>query len=90
MSFSKRLERNIIKLEHNIEKEHTNIKELKHKLEQHKITKATYNVKRNHIEEKIRSMDSRMRTLQGGLVKEKRHLEEKAHEKQNKHTPKSN
>ena len=51
------------------------------KCESHKITKAEFNIKRRRIEEKIRAMDSRMRVLQGGIAKEKRHLEEKTEEK---------
>jgi chromosome segregation ATPase len=76
-----RLERNIAKLEKSIEKDHEKIDELRTKCESHKITKAEFNVKRIHIEEKIRAMDSRMRVLQGGIAKEKRHLEEKTEEK---------
>lgn len=81
MSLVGRLERNIAKLEKSIEKDHGKIDELRTKCESHKIIKAEFNVKRRHIEEKIRAMDSRMRVLQGGIAKEKRHLEEKTEEK---------
>ncbi len=84
MSFARKLERNILNLEKNIEKDHDKIDELRAKCESHKITKAEFNVKKRHIEEKIRAMDSRMRVLQGGIAKEKRHLEEKAEEKHRK------
>ena len=46
------------------------------------IGPANKNVKK--IEEKIRAMDARMRVLQGGLTKEKRHQEEQAEEKKKK------
>jgi hypothetical protein len=81
MSFVGRLEGNIEKLKKNIEKEYGKIDKLHEKCENHTITKAEFNHKKQHIEDKIRTMDSRMRVLQGGLTKEKRHLEEKAEEK---------
>ena len=59
------------------------------KCENHKIAKAEFNVKKSHIDEKIRAMDSRMRVLQGGVTKEKRHLEEKAEEKRKKEEKKA-
>ncbi len=37
-----------------------------------------------NIEVKIRTMDSRMRVLQGGLTREKRHKDELAEEKKKK------
>ena len=81
MSLAGRLERNIVKLKKNIEKDHEKIDEIGAKCESHNITRGKFSVKRKHIEEKIRAMDSRMRVLQGGIAKDKRHLEEKAEEK---------
>ena len=40
--------------------------------------------KKKKIEEIIRALDSRMRVLQGGITKEKRHQEELAEEKKKK------
>ena len=84
MSFEKRLERAIAKKEREIEKEKQKIEMLHDKLDAHKITRAEFNIKKKKIEEKIRFMDSRMRTLQGGLAKERRHQEELAEEKEKK------
>jgi len=84
MSFEKRLEKAIEKKEKEIEKEKQRIQLLHDKLDAHKITRAEYNIKKKKIEEKIRFMDSRMRTLQGGLAKERRHQEERAEEKERK------
>ncbi len=84
MGFIKRLERNIAKKEKAIEVEKRKIEELKDKCDSHSITRAEYKIKKNHIEEKIRSMNSRMRVLQGGITKEKKHLEEKEKEKMKK------
>ena len=78
MSFLGRLERNIKKLERNIEKKQKQIENLYDKLESKKITGGEFTIKKKHIEGKIRAMDSRMRVLKGGLVREKHHLEEKA------------
>ncbi|GAH81588.1 unnamed protein product [marine sediment metagenome] len=80
MGFIKRLERNIAKKEKAIEAEKRKIEDLKDKCDSHSITRAEYKIKKNHIEEKIRSMNSRMRVLQGGITKEKKHLEEKEKE----------
>ena len=84
MSFIKRLERNIAKKEKAIEAEKRKIEELKDKCDSHSITRADYKIKKNRIEEKIRSMNSRVRVLQGGITKEKKHLEEKEKEKMRK------
>jgi len=84
MSFIKRLERNIAKKEKVIETEKRKIEELKDKCDSHSITRAEYKIKKNRIEEKIRSLNSRMRVLQGGITKEKKHLEEKEKEKMRK------
>ena len=59
-------------LKKNIEKESEKIEKLREKYENHKITKGELNVKKIHIEEKIRVMDSHMRVLQGGMAKMKR------------------
>lgn len=80
MSFEQRLEKSIAKKEKAIEKEEQKIDALKEKLDSGKITRAKYNIEKKKIEAKIRAMSSRMRVLQGGLAKEKRHqieLEEK-------------
>jgi len=84
MSFEKRLEKSIAKKEKAIEKEHQRIGTLKEKMDSGKITRAEYNIKKKKVEEKIRVMSSRMRVLQGGLTKEKRHQIELAEEKRKK------
>ena len=84
MSFIKRLEKNIARKEKEIEGEKSKIQLLEEKLNDHKITRAEYNIKKNKIEEKIRALSSRMRVLQGGMAKEKRHQEELAEEKKKK------
>jgi hypothetical protein len=84
MSFIRRLERGIEKKEKSKEKEKIKILELKEKLDKHIITRAEYNLKKKKIEEKIRSIDSRIRVLQGGITKEKKHQEEIQKEKQKK------
>ncbi|PNX46233.1 MAG: hypothetical protein BV457_07065 [Thermoplasmata archaeon M9B1D] len=82
MSFEKRLEKAIEKKEKEIEKEKQRITLLQSKLDSGKITRAEFNIKRKRIEEKIRALDSRMRVLQGGLTREKRHQEELVEKKQ--------
>jgi hypothetical protein len=77
MSFINRLEKNIIKKEKAIEKEKLNLSDLKDKLDSNELTRAKYNLKKSKIENKIRIMNSRMRTLKGMMIKEKKHLEEK-------------
>jgi len=89
MSFVGRLNREIAKLEKHIEKEKMQIENLHDKLENKKITGGEFNIKKKKIEEKIRSMDSRIRILHGGIAKEKRHLEEKTEEKHREKEEKS-
>ena len=80
MSFEKRLHKAIDKKEKQIDRERQRIEALRVKLDAHKITRAEFNIKKMRIEEKIKSMNSRMRVLQGGLTREKRHQEELAEE----------
>ena len=80
----KRLERSIEKKEKEIEREKTKIAHLQQKLDAGKITRGEFNIKKKHIEEKIRAMDSRIRVLQGGMAREKRHQEEREEEKKKK------
>ena len=82
MGFVERLERNIAKLEKRIEKEQMKIEQLHQKCEAKKITKADFNIKKQQHETKIHAMGSRMRVLQGGVTKEKKHIEERAKEKE--------
>ena len=84
MSFETRLKKGIAKKEAEIEKERQKIDVLKEKLDSGKITRAEFNIKKKHHEEIIKAMSSRMRTLQGGLTREKRHQEEKAEKKKEK------
>jgi len=84
MSFEKRLEKAIAKKEKEMERENQRIGMLKDKMDSGKITRAEYNIKKNKIEQKIRAMSSRMRVLQGGLTKERRHQEELAEKKRKK------
>jgi len=73
----RRLERNIEKLEEKIVKEQLKIEDLLIKCDSKKITKADYNIKREHIEEKIHVMKSEIGGLHGDVAKTKRRLEEK-------------
>ena len=84
MGFKERLERNIAKLEKRIEKEEIRITNLQLKCDSRKITKADFTIKKKLIEERINGMKSRIRILQGGIVREKQHQEEKAEEKKKK------
>jgi len=84
MGFIQRLERNMAKLEKQIEKEHTRIAELEAKCDNKKITKADFSIKKRQHEERIHAWSSRIRVLQGGIVREKQHQEEKAEEKKKK------
>ncbi len=84
MAFMDRLERNIAKLEKRIEREQMRVTKLEEKCEAKKITKADYNIKRRECDERIRGWTSRISTLKGGMVREKKHLEEKQEEKDKK------
>jgi len=84
MAFIDRLHKNIQKLEKRKEKEKGKIDMLKQKCDAKQITKADFNIKKKKIDEKIHGIDSRMRVLQGGLTREKKHQEEKAEEKRKK------
>jgi hypothetical protein len=84
MGFIERMEKSIAKLEKRIEKEEMRIARLTEKCESKKITKADFTIKKRIIEERMNGMKSRMRVLQGGIVREKQHQEEKAEEKEKK------
>jgi hypothetical protein len=84
MSFEKRLNKAIAKKEKQMEKEKQKINILEEKLDSGKITRAQFNIKRKHHEEIIKAMSSRMRVLQGGVTRERRHQEEKAEKKKEK------
>ncbi len=84
MTFIERLEKNITKLEKKIEKEQLKIAALEEKCDSKKITKAEFNLKKRHHDEHIHAMSARIRVLQGGIVREKQHIEERAEEKEKK------
>jgi chromosome segregation ATPase len=84
MGFIERLERNIAKLEKKIEKEEQKIAQLEAKCDGKKITKAEFNIKRKRHDDQIHAWSSRIRVLQGGIVREKQHIEEKEEEKEKK------
>jgi hypothetical protein len=84
MGFIERLERNIAKLEKKMEKEQIKIDQLEAKCESKKITKAEFNIKRKRHDDQIHAWSARIRVLQGGIVREKQHIEEKAEEKEKK------
>jgi hypothetical protein len=84
MGFIERLEKNITKLETKIEKEQMKIAQLEAKCESKKITKAEFFLKKRHHDEHIHAMSARIRVLQGGIVREKQHIEERAEEKEKK------
>ena len=50
---------------------------MKNKLNSNELTRATYNIKKGKIENKIRTLDARIRTLKGMVIKEKKIMEEK-------------
>ncbi|MCJ2513778.1 MAG: hypothetical protein LN408_04990 [Candidatus Thermoplasmatota archaeon] len=77
MSFINRLEKNITKRGKTIEKENEKLTDLKNKLNSNELTRATYNIKKGKIENKIRILDARIRTLKGMVIKEKKIIEEK-------------
>ena len=84
MSFIDRLQKNINKLEKRIEREQQKIENLHQKCDNKQITKADYSLKKKRIEEKIHAMNSRIRVLQGGMTREKKHIAEKQEEKRKK------
>jgi hypothetical protein len=84
MGFIDRLERNIAKLGKKIEKEQTKIAQLEAKCESKKISKAEFNLKKRHHDEQIHAWSARIRVLQGGIVREKQHIEERTEEKEKK------
>lgn len=84
MGFIDRLEKNIAKLEKKIEKEEMRIAQLEAKCEGKKITKAEFCLKKRHHDERVHAYSARIRVLQGGIVREKQHIEEKAEEKEKK------
>ena len=84
MGFVERLQKNINKLEKRIEREQKKIESLHQRCESKQITKAEYSLKKKRIEEKIHAMNSRIRVLQGGMAREKKHIEERAEEKRKK------
>lgn len=84
MGFIDRLEKNITKLEKKIEKEEMRIAQLEAKCEGKKITKAEFCLKKRHHDERVHAYSARIRVLQGGIVREKQHIEEKAEEKEKK------
>jgi hypothetical protein len=84
MGFIERLEKNITKLQTNIEKEQMKIAQLEEKCDSKKITKAEFCLKKRHHDEHIRAMNTRIRVLQGGIVRENEHIKERAEEKEKK------
>ncbi|DAC71974.1 MAG TPA: hypothetical protein DSN98_07660 [Thermoplasmata archaeon] len=78
------MEKNIAKLEKRIEKEELKIVALEARCESKKITKAEFNLKKRRHDEHIHAWSSRIRVLQGGIVREKQHIEERAEEKEKK------
>ena len=80
--FIKRLEKNIARCEKEIEKLNEKISELQKKCEDHKITKAGFNIKKGKYEERIHGLNSRIRVLRGGIAREKRKEEEKQEKKE--------
>ena len=82
MGFIERLEKNIVKLQKKIEREELKIAQLSAKCDGKKITKAEFVLKKRAHEEHIHAWSSRVRVLQGGIVREKQHQKDKAEEKQ--------
>jgi len=84
MGFIERLEKNIEKLEKKMEKEQLKIVALEARCESKKITKAEFILKKRRHDEQIHAWSARIRVLQGGIVRENKHIEEKAEEKEKK------
>jgi hypothetical protein len=84
MGFIERLERNIAKLEKKMDKEEMKIAQLEAKCDSKKITKADFIIKKRHHDEQIHAWSARIRVLQGGIVRENKHIEERAEEKEKK------
>jgi cellulose biosynthesis protein BcsQ len=84
MGFIERLEKQIAKLEKRIEKEQVKLAQLGTRCDSKKITKADFSIRKRQHDEKIHAMNARIRVLQGGIVREKAHQEEKAEEKEKK------
>lgn len=60
------------------------IAELEEKCDSKKITRADFSIKKKQHDERIHALSSRIRVLQGGIVREKQHQEEKAEAKKKK------
>jgi hypothetical protein len=84
MGFIERLEKNIEKLEKKMEKEQLKIVALEARCESKKITKAEFILKKRRHDEQIHAWSARIRVLQGGIVREKQNIEDKAEEKEKK------
>lgn len=78
MSFIKRLEKEIERLDKHIKKENMEIDKLIDKRENKKITGGDFSIKKGKIEDKIHAMNSRMRVLRGELAKYNRNISEKS------------
>ena len=76
MSTYDRMEKKIEKLERNIERNREKIKDLKTKCEEHKISEKRFYSKKQHLMEKIRTLDSQVRVLKGICVKQKHKAEQ--------------
>jgi response regulator of citrate/malate metabolism len=83
MSRITRFERDMNKLEKNIEKQQETIEALFNQLHHKKISEDVFSGENDNIVDRIRAMISRMQLLQGIIVKENRSLEEKKQEKEN-------
>ena len=84
MGFIERLEKNIEKLQKKIDKEQIKIELLEARCDSKKITKAEFCLKKRRHDEHIHAMSARIRVLQGGIVREKQQIEERAEEKEKK------
>lgn len=84
MGFLERIDRNMKKIEKQIEKEEQKKATLDQKLSDKSITKAKHNIDQRKIDQKIRAMKKRIRDLQGMALKEKKHIEEKQKKKEEK------
>jgi response regulator of citrate/malate metabolism len=83
MSRITRFERDMNKLEKNIEKQQETIEALFNQLHHKKISEDVFSGENDNIVDRIRAMISRMQLLQGIIVKDNRSLEEKKQEKEN-------
>lgn len=82
MSRISRFEGQINKLEKKLEKHEEKMQILTDQFHQKKISEHTFSVKKDKIVDQIRGMKARIRLFQGGIMKERKYLQEKEKEEE--------